>query len=346
MYNQTIDSLLKWMLLILVGSLLLRLGAILFIPMLFGLLIAFVVYPICLWLENHDIPKYAAITLCLSIIFILLFLLVLLLNWQLQLFSGELPQIAQKLNISFIQTQRWLHQNLNVTIKMQDEWIHTSILNSSNKFTAIVNTLFSAISSTLFMLFLAPVYTVLFLYHRSTFVSFMIVVLGKSNEIKIRAVLQEIIFTYSRFIKGMLLVYIIVGILNSIGLFALGIQNALLFGMLTAIMTIIPYIGIIISSLLPITIAYITKDSIWYSLGVILVFAVVQYLEANVIFPKVVGKQLNLSTWATLIAIIAGGIIWDVAGMILFIPMMAVLKIAAQNIPQLEAMFILLKRNE
>jgi predicted PurR-regulated permease PerM len=346
MYNQTIDSLLKWMLLILVGSLLLRLGAILFIPMLFGLLIAFVVYPICLWLENHDIPKYVAITLCLSIIFILLFLLVLLLNWQLQLFSGELPQIAQKLNISFIQTQRWLHQNLNVTIKMQDEWIHTSILNSSNKFTAIVNTLFSAISSTLFMLFLAPVYTVLFLYHRSTFVSFMIVVLGKSNEIKIRAVLQEIIFTYSRFIKGMLLVYIIVGILNSIGLFALGIQNALLFGMLTAIMTIIPYIGIIISSLLPITIAYITKDSIWYSLGVILVFAVVQYLEANVIFPKVVGKQLNLSTWATLIAIIAGGIIWDVAGMILFIPMMAVLKIAAQNIPQLEAMFILLKRNE
>lgn len=346
MYNQTANSILKWTLFLLAGSLLLRFGAILFVPMLFGLLIAFVLYPVCLRLENHCVPRYAAITLCLSIIFILLFLLVLLLHWQLQMFSDELPKIAQKLKTSFIQTQRWLQQNLNVTIKMQDEWIHTSILNSSNKVTSIVDSLFSAASSVLFMFFLAPVYTVLFLYHRATFTNFMIIVLGRSNEIKIRTVLQEVIFTYARFIKGMILVYIMVGVLNSIGLFALGIQNAILFGMLTAVMTIIPYIGIILSSLLPITIAYITKDSIWYSVGVILVFAVVQYLEANVIFPKIVGKQLNLSTWATLVAIIVGGIIWDVAGMILFIPMMAILKIAAQNIPQWEAIYILLKRNE
>lgn len=346
MYNQTIDSSLKWIVLIFVGSLLLRFGALLFIPMLFGLLIAFVVYPICLWIENHGIPRYAAITLCLSIIFILLSLLVFLLSWQLQMFSDELPLIIEKLKISFIQIQTWLQQNFSVTVKMQDEWIHSSILNSSNKVTSIINTLFSVTSSALFMLFLAPVYTVLFLYHRYTFVNFTIKLLGKNNELKVRTILQEAIFTYARFIKGMLLVYIIVGVLNAIGLSALGIQNAILFGMLTAIMTIIPYIGIILSSLLPITIAYITKDSIWYSVGVILVFAVVQYLEANVIFPKVVGKQLNISTWATLVAIIAGGIIWDVAGMILFIPMIAILKIVAQNIPQWEAVYILLKRNE
>lgn len=346
MYNQTANYLVKWLLIIFLGSLLLRFGAILFVPMLFGLLIALVLYPICLWLENHGVSRYAAITMCLSIILILLSLLLFLLSWQLQMFSDELPLIIQKLKISFIETQRWLQQNLNVTVKMQDQWIHTSILNSSNKVTSVINILFSTASSALFMLFLAPVYAVLFLYHRSTFINFIIIVLGKNNEIKIRSILQEIIFTYAKFIKGMILVYIIVGILNTIGLSALGIQNALLFGMLTAIMTIIPYIGIVLSSLLPITIAYITKDSIWYSLGIILVFAVVQYLEANVIFPKVVGKQLNLSTWATLVAIIAGGIIWDVAGMILFIPMTAILKIVARNIPQWEAMYILLRRNE
>lgn len=346
MYNQTSNYLVKWLLIIFLGSLLLRFGAILFVPMLFGLLIALVLYPICLWLENNGMPRYAAITSCLGMILILLFLLVLLLSWQLQVFSEELPLLIEKLKISFIHAKRWLHQNLSVTVQMQDQWIHTSILNSSNKVTAIINTLFSAASSALFMLFLAPVYAVLFLYHRSTFINFIIIVLGKNNEIKIKSILQEIIFTYAKFIKGMILVYIIVGILNTIGLLALGIQSALLFGMLTAIMTIIPYIGIVLSSLLPITIAYITKDSIWYSIGIIIVFAVVQYLEANVIFPKVVGKQLNLSTWATLVAIITGGIIWDVAGMILFIPMTAILKIVARNIPQWEAMYILLRRNK
>lgn len=346
MYKLSVNSLLKSILLIFIGSLLLYFGALLFVPMLFGLLIAFVVYPICSWLENHRIPKSLAITLCLSIILILFSLLVYLLGWQLQMFSEELPLLVEKIKISLMQTQRWLQQDLNVTIKMQDEWIHNSILNSSNKITSIVNNIFSATSNALFMLFLTPVYTVLFLYHRSTFVNFTIVALGKRNEEKIRLVLGQVIFTYARFIKGMILVYIIVGALNTIGLSALGIQHAILFGMLTAIMTIIPYVGIILSSLLPIAVAFITKDSIWYPIGVILIFALVQYLEANVIFPKIVGKQLNLSTWSTLIAIVTGGIIWGVSGMILFIPLMAILKIIAQSIPEWEAIYILLKREE
>lgn len=95
-------------------------------------------------------------------------------------------------------------------------------------------------------------------------------------------------------------------------------------------MTIIPYLGIIISALLPITIAWITKDSIWYPIGVVGVFILVQYLEANVIFPKVVAKQLNISTWATLVAIIAGGILWGMSGMILFIPFLGMLKLVTR----------------
>ncbi|MNY58111.1 AI-2 transport protein TqsA [compost metagenome] len=111
-------------------------------------------------------------------------------------------------------------------------------------------------------------------------------------------------------------------------------------------MTIIPYVGIILSALLPVCIAFITKDSIWYPIGVIAVFVFVQYLEGNVIFPKVVGRQLDLSTWATLVAIITGGIIWGVAGMILFIPLLAILKIIAQNIPEWEPLYVLLNRKE
>jgi predicted PurR-regulated permease PerM len=196
------------------------------------------------------------------------------------------------------------------------------------------------------MLFLAPIYAVLFLYHRTVFVKALILLFGDQNELKIRQVLQQVVLTYAGFIKGMVMVYFIVGVLNSLGLELLGIKHAILFGMLTAIMTIIPYVGIILSSLLPICIAFITKDSIWYPIGVILVFVFVQYLEGNVIFPKVVGRQLDLSTWATLVAIITGGIIWGVAGMILFIPLIAILKIVAQNIPEWEPLYVLLNRRK
>jgi len=140
----------------------------------------------------------------------------------------------------------------------------------------------------------------------------------------------------------MVIVYTIVGILNSIGLLALGIKHALLFGFLTAVMTIIPYVGIFISALLPISVAWVTKDSVWYPVGVIAVFTFVQYLEANIIFPKVVAAQLKVSTWATLVAMLAGEILWGVPGMILFIPFVGILKIITDHVPALLPLNILL----
>jgi predicted PurR-regulated permease PerM len=98
--------------------------------------------------------------------------------------------------------------------------------------------------------------------------------------------------------------------------------------------------------LLPLAVAILTKDSLWYPAGVIVVFTFVQYLEANVIFPRVVGIQLNLSTWSTLVAIIAGTILWGVAGMILFIPMLAILKIISDQVAGLKSLNILLNRQE
>jgi predicted PurR-regulated permease PerM len=189
-----------------------------------------------------------------------------------------------------------------------------------------------------------PVFAALFLYNRKDFVLFIEKAAGKLHNGRIHQVLEQTVNTYFHFIKGMAIVYIIVGILNSIGLLALGIRHAILFGFITAVMTIIPYIGIFISALLPITVAWITKDSIWYPLGVVGVFSFVQYLEANVIFPRVVAAQLNVSTWSTLIAVIAGGILWGVSGMILFIPFVGMLTIITANIPEWEALNILLRR--
>jgi predicted PurR-regulated permease PerM len=126
----------------------------------------------------------------------------------------------------------------------------------------------------------------------------------------------------------------------------LGIEHALLYGMLTAFMTIIPYVGILISALLPISAAIITKDSMWYPIGIIGVFGFVQYLEANVIFPRVVATQLNVSTWATLVAIIVGTTIWGVAGMILFIPFVAIFKIVTDHVEDWKALNVLLSRDK
>ena len=129
------------------------------------------------------------------------------------------------------------------------------------------------------------------------------------------------------------------------GLLALGVKHAFLFGMLTAIMTIVPYIGIVVSAMLPISVAWITTGTIWTPLGVITVFSIVQYLEANIIFPLIVGAELNVNTWSTLVAVIAGGIIWGVSGMVLFMPFIAVLKIISDHVEEWKPLNVLLSRS-
>ncbi|GGK48176.1 hypothetical protein GCM10007963_15650 [Lutibacter litoralis] len=166
---------------------------------------------------------------------------------------------------------------------------------------------------------------------------------NKKNDI--REVLTETINTYYNFVKGMLLVYLIVGVLNSIGLAILGIPNPIAYGFIASILTFVPYIGIIISSLLPIAISWITFDSMWYPLGIIFVFTIVQILEANIIFPLVVGNRLKLNPLVIIIAIILGGIIWGTAGLILFIPFISIIKLIADRTESLKTLSLLLGVN-
>ncbi len=336
----------EWLFVSAISILLLYFGRTLFVPMFYGLFIAIVLYPVCRWMEKHGFPRSLAIATGLLVVFLLFAALVWLLIAQLNAFLNDLPELKAKLQPALTELQQWLERNFNISIASQNEWWQNESNQLSGNAPGLIGGLFSQTLSGLFTLFITPVFAALFLYNRKDFVLFLEKLLGEKYKDRLHQVLGQTILTYFHFIKGMVFVYFIVGVLNSIGLLALGIRHAILFGFLTAIMTIIPYLGIIISALLPITIAWITKDSIWYPIGVVGVFVFVQYLEANVIFPKVVATQLNISTWATLVAIIAGGILWGVSGMILFIPFLGMLKLVTDNIPEWEAINTLIRRRE
>jgi predicted PurR-regulated permease PerM len=321
-------------------------GKALLVPVSYSLLVALVLYPVCKWLEERRWPRSLAITAGLLIVTMLFSVLVSLLLLQINVLRQDMPQLLDKVRPSLIELQQWIAASLNVSVTAQNEWWRQFVHNFANSTGSILQSTITATAGGLFTLFIVPVYAALLLYNREVFVEFLAKLTGNRYGKQLHVVLIETTHTYFNFIKGMVMVYLIVGILNSIGLIALGIPHAILFGMLTAIMTIIPYFGIVVSALLPITVAWITKDSIWYPLGVIAIFTFVQYLEANLIFPKVVAARIKVSTWATLIAILAGGLLWGVSGMILFIPFIGILKIVSDNIPEWEALKILLGRSD
>ncbi len=324
---------------------LLYFGKTLFIPLFFGLLLAIVLYPVCKWFEFKHWPRSLAIAILLVSVSLLFTTLLWMLGYEMNLFVKDTPKVIDRLSQFAPHLRKWVEGTLGVQQSMLDNWMDKMGSNAVNAISSYFASALNATISTVFFLIMVPIYASLFLYHRGTFVKFLGMMVSLKDKEKLPLILSQSIHSYFNYIKGTFFVYLIVGILNSIGLLALGIDHAILYGMVTSFMMVIPYIGILISAALPVSVALITKDSAWYAIGVVSIFVFIQYLESNVIFPRIVGKQLNLSTWATLVAIIVGTLLWGISGMILFTPFAAILKIVSDNIEELKPLNVLLNRD-
>ncbi len=323
-------------------SFILYFGSTLFIPLSFAILISCVLYPVCLWLEHHKFGRMGAIVISISILTVLFGLLFYLLINQLLSFFQEWPELKLKVSGAADEISLWLSGNFNIDREKQLQWLDKIVNESGTGAMSMLSKTISASAVGAVLLILIPIYSVLILYYRHKWMEVLYRIFPNEGRTRIIEIVKLSIQSYHNFIKGMLVVYLIVGILNSTGLFLLGIPHAILFGFIASVLTFIPYVGILVASLLPISMAWITYNSVWYPIGVIGIFSFVQYLEANIIFPLAVSSRLKINALVTIMSIFAGAILWGVSGMILFIPFLGILKLVADRTASLKTLSIIL----
>jgi len=328
----------------LIGSLF-YMGRSVLVPLSFALLIACILYPICHWFEARKFSPVAAIALSMFILVIAAGAILSLLVWQIAGFASEWGNLQIKLNEAWQQLSQWLANTAHITLEEQHLWLSSMQSNYGNEVLPLIKTTAGNLSILIVMLILIPIIAALILYERRRLVGVVQALIPSMPAADLKSILNDTITAYYQFIKGMLVVYLCVGILNSVGLLLLGVPHALLFGFIAAVLTFIPYVGIMIGASLPIVVSWITFDSIYYPLGVVAIFTFVQYLEANVIFPWAVSSKLNVNTLMTIIAILAGGVLWGSSGMILFVPFLGILKLIADRMPGWGPLALLLGGN-
>lgn len=314
---------------------LLYFGKTIFIPLSFALLLSFLLYPICQWLETHRFSKGWAIAVSLSFVFFLISVLLFLFTTQIIAFTHEWQPLETKLEATLHQLSLFLSEQFGFTSEKQRLYLKNSFNPSSSQAFAFVRSLLSSLTETLYYLLIVPLFSALLLYYRHLMILALCALFSKDQHTTIVGIVHDFIREYYQFAKGMVIVYAVVGLLNSLGLALLGIPYPILFGFAASLFTFIPYIGIIISSLLPISMAWITHNSVWYPLGVVFVFGIVQLLEANVIFPYIVDSRIRINALAILLVILLGGIMWGASGMILFVPFLSIIKLIADKVPSL-----------
>lgn len=328
---------LRWVQLVVYVGVILYFGREVLVPVSFALLVSFILYPFCAWLEKHGLGRFASILIPMLVLMILGIMVLSLLVFQLIGFMDEWPSIQSK----FLYAVAGINEQLSAMgIVISDGGNMSSL--SGGSFLNLLRSIVTASTLSLVLMILIPVYSFLILYYRSQWLKVLGHLIPGERRESLREMISLTITAYYNFIKGMAIVYIVVGILNSAGLLLLGIPHAILFGFIAAILTCVPYVGIMVGALLPMAMAWITYDSVWYPLGVAGVFAFVQYLEANIIFPVAVSNRLNVNTLVMLIAIFAGGVLWGMAGMILFVPFVGIAKLVADHNPNWKTLALLL----
>ena len=306
------------------------------VPLAFAAFLSMVMLPVVKKLERRKLGPALSIFLVLMATVIVLGLLIWLVVDQVVGLVNDLPNLQAKFENYINQVSNTLQRDFGVSLSDQNKFLAEGVRTGG----AYLGDVLISTTNTLTVLLQIPIYIFLILIYRDKFRDFFLSLIPGDNEFVWKKDMERVVQGY---ISGLTLVTLIIACLNCIGLLALGIDHAIFFGILSGVLTIIPYIGIIIGALFPLIMALITKDSIWYAIGVVAVFAVVQFLEGNFITPRITGSKVSINALAAIIALVIGGKILGIAGMILAVPAIGVLKILLPHTDHLKSFVILLE---
>ncbi|RAV98612.1 AI-2E family transporter [Pseudochryseolinea flava] len=306
------------------------------IPIAFAGLFSIMVLPIIKKMERRKIPTWLSITIVLLVTIVIFGLFIWLIIGQMVSLVNDLPNLQVKFDAFISNLQTMLLRDFGISGAEQSAMIRDLMKTFSAMAAGILLGTTNAIST----LVQIPIYIFLFLIYRHKFRDFFVSLLPGNEDLAWKKDVERVVQGY---LSGLFLVTLIIATLNAIGLMIVGIDHAIFFGILSGVLTIIPYVGIIIGALFPIVMALITKDSLWYAIGVVIVFSIVQFLEGNFITPRITGSKVSINALAAIVALVIGGKILGIAGMILAVPAIGLVKILISHSTHLKHFVILLE---
>ena len=302
------------------------------VPLAFAVMIATLLNPLVNILVRKKINRIMAILISLMVTILFVGAVMYFISSQLAHFSENMPMIKTKFSTLFHSLQTWLQNTFSLSMVKQNQMISDAGTSLKPMIGQTLGTLLGAFS----VVFLLPIYIFLMLYYKTLILNFLYEVFAERNSSQVSNVLKETKNAIQSYMVGLLVEAIIVAILNSAALLILGVQYAILLGVIGAILNVLPYIGGIIAIALPVLIATITKDGYTTQLGVIVAYAIIQFIDNNILVPRIVSSQVKINALVSLVIVLLGGAVWGVSGMFLSIPFIAVLKIIFDRVDGLK----------
>jgi predicted PurR-regulated permease PerM len=252
------------------------------------------------------------------------------------MFSESWPALVTKFTLLFNQTVTWLSGYLDINPRKVHDWFTSAKNDIMSTSSVVIGHTIMNIGVGIMVALLIPVYIFLILFYKPLLIDFIHQLFGENNKSQVSEVITQTKTLIQRYLVGLIIEAVIVAVLEIAALVFLGIDYAILLGVLGALLNVIPYLGGLVAVALPMMVALATKESGWYAIYILVIYYVIQLIDNNYIVPKIVASKVRINALFSIIVVLAGNALWGIPGMFLSIPLLAIVKLIFDHIDSLK----------
>ena len=312
------------------------------VPFAFAVLLAVLLLPLVNFLERKKVSRVLSIAIALLLAIVFISTIIYFLSTQIAIFIDDIPSIKKHLNEHWITFQKWIRAKMNISLREQNEYFNDAAEKITGSGGDYISDTFFSITEALMLIILLPIYTFLILYYKDLIRRFLYAVVRSEYSEKVTVVIKQSKLMINSYMTGLLIEMGIVAVCNSIGLILLGIKYALFFGVLAAVLNIIPYIGMFTATLFTVLVTLTTSDNTSDIIWVVVVMYGIHILDVNILMPKIISSRLRINALISILGVIAGGALTGISGLFLSVPAVAMIKIICDQVDGLQPWGMLL----
>ncbi|MBC5994994.1 AI-2E family transporter [Pontibacter cellulosilyticus] len=296
-------------------------------PIFMAFFISIMLLPLLQFLCRLKFPEMLAIAVSLLALIVVLGLVVWFFSSQISNLVRDFPTIQQNVMGHLNSLSTWVEEHSPYSSEEQMEFIRTrssTILNYAGSFLSG-----AALSVTSIFVFvgLLPIYIFLMLFYRNLLLRFVFLWFPEEMHGRVGEALHEMQIIIKSYLFGLLIQVSYMTVLVGGTLLIIGIKHALLIGVIFAFLNLIPYVGALLGNIIGVLLTLASSSELWPIITVLGVIAGAQFLDNNILMPRIVGSKVKINAMATIVGVLVAGEIAGIAGMFLSLPIIAILKI-------------------
>ncbi|WP_442588504.1 AI-2E family transporter [Pedobacter sp. AW31-3R] len=306
------------------------------IPVALAAVFAMLFIRLCNWFENKGLSRTLSSLLCMLIFIAAIALIVTLLSWQLSGLAENMDAMKQRVVNLLTNLQNWLHEQVGITMRQQKELVKQQSEGAGSGAGSMLANFAGSIMGIMVNTILVLVYMFLFLANRSHIKKFILKLVPVDEKNTAANIVHQAGKVAQQYLSGLGAMIVMLWIMYGIGFSISGIESAIFFAVLCGILEIIPFIGNLTGTSITVLAAIAQGGDSKMIIGVVVTYALVQFIQTYILEPLVVGEQVNINPLFTILVIVLGEMVWGIAGMILAIPLLGIVKIICDHVPELQ----------